>query len=158
MLKRLDAPYPVGRVTGVWWKWKVDPFSVDAVLVYAQRGHGRRAGLYTDYTFAVWDAAQPSDRRQLVPFAKAYSGLTDAEIAQVDAIIRRTTIEKFGPVRAVQPSLVFELGFEGIARSSRHKSGIAVRFPRMLRWRQDKPVAEADTLETLSALLGGEIA
>jgi len=160
MLKARTSGYGVGRTssTGVWWKWKVDPFSVDAVLVYAQRGHGRRAGLYTDYTFAVWDAAQQSAARQLVPFAKAYSGLTDAEIAQVDAIIRRTTIEKFGPVRAVQPSLVFELGFEGIARSSRHKSGIAVRFPRMLRWRQDKPVAEADTLETLSALLGGEIA
>jgi len=157
MLKARMSGYGVGRTssTGVWWKWKVDPFSVDAVLVYAQRGHGRRAGLYTDYTFAVWDAAQPSDRRQLVPFAKAYSGLTDAEIAQVDAIIRRTTLEKFGPVRAVQPSLVFELGFEGIARSSRHKSGIAVRFPRMLRWRHDKPVAEADTLETLAALLGG---
>lgn len=154
MLKHRDARYGVGRTksAGAWWKWKIDPMSVDAVLVYAQRGHGRRASLYTDYTFAVWtnDAAG----RRLVPFAKAYSGLTDAEIAKVDAIIRRTTIEKFGPVRSVTPSLVFELGFEAIQRSPRHKSGIAVRFPRMLRWRIDKPVDEADTLETLHALLG----
>ncbi len=156
MLKSRTSGYGVGRTSsaGVWWKWKVDPFSVDAVLVYAQRGHGRRAGLYTDYTFAVWDAPPDSPARELVPFAKAYSGLTDAEFRQTDAIIRRTTIERFGPVRAVQPTLVFELGFEGIARSVRHKSGIAVRFPRMLRWRQDKPIEEADTLETLSALLG----
>ena len=155
MLKAHTSGYGVGRTSsaGVWWKWKVDPFTVDAVLVYAQRGHGRRAGLYTDYTFAVWGPAEGGGR-QLVPFAKAYSGLTDAEIAQVDAIIRRTTTDKFGPVRAVQPTLVFELGFEGIARSTRHKSGIAVRFPRMLRWRQDKPVEEADTLDTLAALLG----
>ena len=154
MLKAHTAGYGVGRTSsaGIWWKWKVDPFTVDAVLVYAQRGHGRRAGLYTDYTFAVWGPAEGGGR-QLVPFAKAYSGLTDAEIAQVDAIIRRTTTEKFGPVRALQPTLVFELGFEGIARSTRHKSGIAVRFPRMLRWRQDKPVDEADTLDTLGALL-----
>jgi DNA ligase-1 len=152
MLKARTSGYGVGRTSGagIWWKWKVDPFSVDAVLVYAQRGHGRRAGLYTDYTFAVWDAPPEAGVRQLVPFAKAYSGLTDAEIANV----RRTTVEKFGPVRAVQPTLVFELGFEGIARSSRHKSGIAVRFPRMLRWRDDKRVEEADTLATLAALLG----
>jgi len=155
MLKQRNAPYGVGRTkdVGIWWKWKIDPLSVDAVLVYAQRGHGRRASLYTDYTFAVWDAPPEAPDRKLVPFAKAYSGLTDAEIARVDAVIRRTTVESFGPVRSVTPTLVFELGFEGIARSTRHKSGIAVRFPRMLRWREDKPVEEADTLQTLSALL-----
>jgi len=155
MLKRRDARYGVGRTkdVGVWWKWKVDPFSVDAVLIYAQRGHGRRASLYTDYTFAVWDAPPEVPERKLVPFAKAYSGLSDAEIRQVDALIRKTTVESFGPVRSVAPTLVFELGFEGIARSPRHKSGIAVRFPRMLRWRHDKPAAEADTLQTLESLL-----
>ena len=155
MLKHRDAHYGVGRTkdVGVWWKWKIDPMSVDAVLIYAQRGHGRRASLYTDYTFAVWTGPQDAPDRQLVPFAKAYSGLTDAEIAQVDAIIRKTTRESFGPVRSVEATQVFELGFEGIAKSPRHKSGIAVRFPRMLRWRQDKPVAEADTLQTLAALL-----
>jgi DNA ligase-1 len=155
MLKHRDSRYGVGRTKGegVWWKWKIDPMSVDAVLIYAQRGHGRRASLYSDYTFAVWDAPPEAPERKLVPFAKAYSGLTDAEMAQVDAIIRKTTVESFGPVRSVRPTLVFELGFEGIARSPRHKSGIAVRFPRMLRWREDKPVAEADTLQTLAALL-----
>ncbi|WP_198970276.1 ATP-dependent DNA ligase [Xylophilus sp. ASV27] len=155
MLKAQDAQYGVGRTkdVGTWWKWKIDPLSVDAVLVYAQRGHGRRASLYSDYTFAVWDGPQGAAERRLVPFAKAYSGLTDAEMARVDAIIRKTTVESFGPVRSVTPTLVFELGFEGIARSARHKSGIAVRFPRMLRWREDKPVAEADTLQTLAALL-----
>lgn len=155
MLKRKDARYGIGRTkdVGVWWKWKIDPYTADAVLIYAQRGHGRRASLYTDYTFAVWDAAENILERKLVPFAKAYSGLTDAEMHEVDAIIRKTTVEKFGPVRSVTPSMVFELGFEGIALSSRHKSGIAVRFPRMLRWRHDKPVAEADTLETLRELL-----
>ena len=155
MLKRRDARYGVGRTkdVGVWWKWKIDPLSVDAVLVYAQRGHGRRASLYSDYTFAVWDGPPGDAERQLVPFAKAYSGLTDAEMARVDAVIRRTTVESFGPVRSVKPTLVFELGFEGIARSTRHKSGIAVRFPRMLRWREDKPVEEADTLQTLEAWL-----
>ncbi|WP_343631845.1 ATP-dependent DNA ligase [Roseateles sp.] len=155
MLKRRDARYGVGRTkdVGVWWKWKIDPLSVDAVLIYAQRGHGRRASLYTDYTFAVWSAPQDDPARQLVPFAKAYSGLTDAEIREVDAIVRRTTVESFGPVRSVTPTLVFELGFEGIARSGRHKSGIAVRFPRMLRRREDKPVEEADTLQSLQALL-----
>jgi len=154
MLKHRDARYGVGRTKadGAWWKWKIDPMSVDAVLVYAQRGHGRRASLYTDYTFAVWDGS--GDARRLVPFAKAYSGLSDAEIAEVDAVIRRTTVEKFGPVRSVTPALVFELGFEAIQRSSRHKSGIAVRFPRILRWRRDKPVDEADTLDGLEALLG----
>ncbi len=157
MLKSVDAAYGVGRTkdVGVWWKWKLDPYAVDAVLVYAQRGHGRRASLYTDYTFAVWDGPADSAERRLVPFAKAYSGLTDAEIAKVDAVIRRTTVESFGPVRSLAPTLVFELGFEGISRSPRHKSGIAVRFPRMLRWRHDKPVAEADTLAALEALLGG---
>ena len=160
MLKHKEAQYGVGRTkdVGVWWKWKIDPYTIDAVLIYAQTGHGRRASLYTDYTFAVWDNAEneaiKSDaERKLVPFAKAYSGLTDAEIAEVDAIIRKTTVEKFGPVRSVKPSMVFELGFEGIALSSRHKSGIAVRFPRMLRWRQDKPINEADTLQSLQALL-----
>jgi DNA ligase-1 len=154
MLKKRDARYGVGRTRsdGEWWKWKIDPMTVDAVLVYAQRGHGRRASLYTDYTFAVWDEG-PQGRR-LVPFAKAYSGLTDEEIAKVDAIVRRTTIEKFGPVRSLTPTLVFELGFEAIQRSSRHKSGIAVRFPRILRWRTDKPVDEADTMATLTSLLG----
>ena len=155
MLKRREARYGVGRTkdVGLWWKWKIDPLSIDAVLIYAQRGHGRRASLYSDYTFAVWDGAPGVADRKLVPFAKAYSGLTDAEMARVDAVIRKTTVESFGPVRSVRPTLVFELGFEGIARSPRHKSGIAVRFPRMLRWREDKPVEEADTLETLAALL-----
>ena len=157
MLKQRDARYGVGRTkdVGVWWKWKIDPLSVDAVLVYAQRGHGRRASLYSDYTFAVWDGPPEHPDRRLVPFAKAYSGLTDAEMARVDAVVRKTTVESFGPVRSVRPTLVFELGFEGIARSARHKSGIAVRFPRMLRWREDKPVEEADTLQTLGALLPG---
>jgi len=156
MLKAKDALYGVGRTKdmGVWWKWKVDPFSVDAVLIYAQRGHGRRASLYSDYTFAVWDGPPESSQRTLVPFAKAYSGLTDEEMRKVDAIVRKTTVEKFGPVSSVTPTLVFELGFEGIALSKRHKSGIAVRFPRMLRWRQDKSVAEADSLSTLQDLLG----
>ena len=155
MLKARDSMYGVGRTKdmGVWWKWKIDPFSVDAVLIYAQRGHGRRASLYSDYTFAVWDGPPQSSDRTLVPFAKAYSGLTDEEMRKVDAIVRKTTVEKFGPVRSVTPTLVFELGFEGIALSKRHKSGIAVRFPRMLRWRQDKPVAEADSLATLQDLL-----
>lgn len=155
MLKQRHAHYGVGRTkdVGTWWKWKIDPLSVDAVLIYAQRGHGRRASLYSDYTFAVWDGPPDAPERKLVPFAKAYSGLTDVEMGRVDAVIRKTTIESFGPVRSVKPTLVFELGFEGIARSPRHKSGIAVRFPRMLRWREDKPVEEADTLETLEALL-----
>jgi len=146
MLKRRNSAYGAGRRRGDWWKWKVEPHSVDAVLIYAQPGSGRRAGLYTDYTFGIWDG----DR--LVPFAKAYTGLTDDEIRQVDAFIRRHTIEKFGPVRTVKPELVFELAFEGIQRSSRHKSGIAVRFPRMARWRTDKRPEEADTLATVQAL------
>ncbi|AYF47286.1 ATP-dependent DNA ligase [Pseudomonas fluorescens] len=156
MLKERKGLYGVGRTKdmGLWWKWKVDPFSVDAVLIYAQRGHGRRASLYSDYTFAVWDGP-PGSERTLVPFAKAYSGLTDEEMRKVDAIVRKTTVEKFGPVSSVTPSMVFELGFEGIALSKRHKSGIAVRFPRMLRWRQDKTVDEADNLATLQDLLTG---
>lgn len=149
MLKALDSPYGVGRERGPWWKWKVDPYSVDCVLIYAQRGHGRRASLYTDYTFGIWD------KQDLVPFAKAYSGLTDKEIHEVDSFVRKHTLEKFGPVRHVEPKLVFELGFEGIQKSSRHRSGIAVRFPRMLRWRQDKLPEEADTIETVRALLPG---
>jgi DNA ligase-1 len=148
MLKRKSATYQVGRRRGDWWKWKIDPLSVDAVMIYAQKGHGRRADLYTDYTFAVWDGDK------LVPFAKAYSGLTDQEINKVDNFIKRNTIEKFGPVRTVKPELVFEIGFEGINRSTRHKSGVALRFPRILRWRHDKPKEEADTLDTLKALLG----
>jgi len=147
MLKRLDSSYGVGRPRGDWWKWKVEPLSVDCVLMYAQRGHGKRASLYTDYTFGVWDG----DR--LVPFAKAYSGLTDEEIREVDAFVRRNTVERFGPVRAVRPELVFELAFEGIQRSSRHRSGVAVRFPRMARWRRDKRPSDADTLQTVLALL-----
>jgi len=156
MIKHLDSTYRVGRTKDAnanWWKWKIDPYAVDAVLVYAQRGHGRRASLYSDYTFAVWTSEAGTNERALVPFTKAYSGLTDEEIRKVDAAIRRTTIEKFGPVRSVTPTMVFEIGFEGIQRSPRHKSGIAVRFPRMLRWRQDKPIDEADTLGTLQSLL-----
>jgi DNA ligase-1 len=147
MLKRRASPYRVGRQRGDWWKWKVEPFTIDAVLIYAQRGSGKRASLYTDYTFGLWDAGK------LVPVAKAYSGLTDDEIRQVDAFVRRHTIEKFGPVRTVTPELVFELAFEGIQRSTRHKSGVAVRFPRMLRWRTDKRAADADTLDALRRLL-----
>ena len=175
MLKRMDAAYGTGRTKaeGLWWKWKIDPMTIDCVLVYAQPGHGRRASVYTDYTFAVWNRP-PADRDeadavieaierkqppepgalQLVAFAKAYSGLTDEEFRRVDAIIRKTTLEKFGPVRSLKPSLVFELGFEGINRSGRHKSGIAVRFPRMLRIRLDKPLHEANTLQDLEELLG----
>jgi len=147
MMKRRSARYLTGRKKGDWWKWKVDPLSIDAVLVYAQKGSGRRAELYTDYTFAVWNGDQ------LISFAKAYSGLTDAEIREVDKYVRQNTLEKFGPVRTVVPNLVFEIGFEGINASSRHKSGIAVRFPRILRWRKDKTVNEADTLENLKKIL-----
>ncbi|MGL5002244.1 MAG: ATP-dependent DNA ligase, partial [Casimicrobium sp.] len=174
MLKRVDAAYGVGRTKadGVWLKWKIDPMSIDGVLIYAQAGHGRRASVYTDYTFAVWSRA-PRDAQeaqgivdaiekripanpdglQLVAFAKACSGLTDEEFKRIDAIIRKTTLEKFGPVRSVKPTLVFELGFEGIAASSRHKSGNAVRFPRILRIRDDKPLHEAASLEDLHLLL-----
>jgi DNA ligase-1 len=176
MLKQRSSAYGSGRTKseGTWWKWKLAPLAVDAVLVYAQAGHGRRASVYTDYTFAVWSRApadadearavieaiarkEPAPPRdspalQLLPFAKAYSGLSDAEFAAVDRVIRATTLEKFGPVRSVVPSLVFEIGFEGLQRSPRHKSGVAVRFPRMLRLRPDKPLHEADTLASLLAL------
>ncbi len=147
MLKRRGSLYRVGRQRGDWWKWKIAPYTVDAVLIYAQRGSGKRASLYTDYTFGVWDEGK------LVPFAKAYSGLTDAEIRKVDAFVRRNTVEKFGPVRTVKPELVFELAFENIQRSSRHKSGIAVRFPRIARWRDDKRPEAADSLDAIRAML-----
>ena len=150
MLKRKDSTYRDGRRKGDWWKWKVDPFTVDAVMIYAMSGHGRRANLFTDYTFAVWD------NDQLVPFAKAYSGLTDKEILKVDRWVKQNTIERFGPVRSVKPELVFELAFEGIQKSSRHKSGIALRFPRIKRWRTDKPASEANRLSDLTALLEGK--
>jgi DNA ligase-1 len=152
MLKRLDSAYGVGRRRGDWWKWKIAPHTIDAVLILAQRGSGKRASLYTDYTFGVWDPASGG----LVPIAKAYSGLTDEEIRKVDSFVRRNMVEKFGPVRTVKPELVFELAFEGLNRSSRHKSGIAVRFPRILRWRTDKAPEEADTLDTVRALLPPE--
>ncbi len=154
MLKRWDAEYGVGRRKGGWWKWKIEPMTVDAVLVYAQRGSGKRASLYTDYTFAVWDGGE--GERRLVPFAKAYSGLTDAEIRRLDGFIRRNTVDKFGPVRSVTPTLVFELAFEGIALSPRHKSGVAVRFPRILRQREDKGPEAADTLESIRAMIRAE--
>lgn len=147
MLKRADAPYTRGRRRGVWWKWKVAPMTVDAVLVYAQAGHGRRANLYTDYTLAVWDG------EALVPVAKAYSGLTDDELTAMDRWIRRNTRERFGPVRSVAPEQVFEIAFENIQASQRHKAGLALRFPRIHRWRQDKPAAEAGTLDELRRLL-----
>jgi DNA ligase-1 len=147
MLKRRDSVYGVGRRKGGWWKWKVQPFTIDAVMIYAQAGHGRRSSLHTDYTFAVWADGV------LVPFAKAYSGLTDAEIRDLDRWIRANTVEKYGPVRHVKPVHVFELGFEGIQPSPRHKSGVAVRFPRILRWRTDKKPEDADTIETLRALM-----
>jgi DNA ligase-1 len=147
MLKRRGSPYRVGRRRGDWWKWKIDPYSVDAVLIYAQPGNGRRASLFTDYTFGIWE------KGELVPFAKAYSGLTDEEIRKVDEFVRRNTIRTFGPVHVVKPELVFELAFEGIQKSSRHKSGIAVRFPRMARWRTDKKADEADTIDTIRSLL-----
>ncbi|MEO8376644.1 MAG: ATP-dependent DNA ligase, partial [Candidatus Sumerlaeota bacterium] len=147
MIKRRESPYQVGRVKGDWWKWKVDPFSMDAVMIYAQRGSGKRASLHTDYTFGVWQDGA------LVPVAKAYSGLTDAEIRKVDNWVRKNTLDKFGPVRVVKPELVFELAFEGIQRSSRHKSGLAVRFPRIARWRTDKKPEDADQIERLLAMV-----
>jgi DNA ligase-1 len=147
MLKKRDSPYESGRRRGKWWKWKVDARTIDGVLIYAQAGHGRRADLYTDYTFAVWDGDQ------LVPFTKAYSGLTDKELIEVDAYIKKNTIEKFGPVRSVTPGLVFEIAFEGINPSPRHKSGVALRFPRINRWRRDKGIKEANTKEDLLKLI-----
>lgn len=147
MLKRKDSSYQVGRKRGDWWKWKIDPLVIDAVLVYAQKGHGRRSNLYTDYTFAVRSG------EQFVTFAKAYSGLTDRELAEVDAFVKKNSLEKFGPVRTVKPELVFEIAFEGIAASSRHKSGVALRFPRINRWRRDKTPADIDTLDALRKML-----
>ena len=147
MLKRKTSTYQVGRKRGDWWKWKIDPLTIDAVMIYAQKGHGRRSNLYTDYTFAV------KDGDKLVSFAKAYSGLTDKEFAQVDAFVKRNSIEKFGPVRTVKPELVFELAFEGIAASNRHKSGVALRFPRISRWRKDKKPDEINTIEDLKEIL-----
>ena len=149
MLKKLDSPYLVGRKKGDWWKWKVDPLTIDAVLTYAMRGHGRRSNLFTDYTFGLWD----DEKKELVTFAKAYSGLTDKEFRQLDAWIKRNTLERFGPVRSVTPHHVFEIAFEGIAESKRHKSGVATRFPRILRWRTDKKIEEANTLEDLKDLI-----
>ncbi|AHM59164.1 ATP-dependent DNA ligase [Flammeovirgaceae bacterium 311] len=149
MLKRKDSAFGVGRKRGDWWKWKIEPLTIDGVLVYAQKGSGRRADLYTDYTFAVWD----EDEKQLVPFAKAYSGLSDAEIRRVDNFVKRNTKERFGPVRTVNPELVFEIAFEGIQQSNRHKSGVAIRFPRILRWRHDKKPADANTLKDLQEML-----
>ncbi|NRA98687.1 MAG: ATP-dependent DNA ligase [Rhodobacteraceae bacterium] len=147
MLKRRDAPYRNGRKRGDWWKWKVDPLTIDAVMIYAQSGHGRRANLFTDFTFAVWNG------NDLVPFTKAYSGLTDAEFREITAWVKKNTRERFGPVRSVTPEHVFEIAFEGIQASPRHKSGVALRFPRMKRWRRDKPLAEANTLDDLKAML-----
>lgn len=147
MLKRKSSVYQVGRRRGDWWKWKIDPLVIDAVMVYAQKGHGRRSNLYTDYTFAVRDGDQ------LLTFTKAYSGLTDKELAEVDAFVRKNSLEKFGPVRTVKPELVFEIAFEGIAASARHKSGVALRFPRINRWRKDKTVAEVDTIGNLKKML-----
>jgi len=152
MLKRSDSPYLVGRKKGDWWKWKVAPLTIDAVLTYAMRGHGRRSNLFTDYTFALWDRNEDGSM-ELVTFAKAYSGLTDEEFRKVDAWIKKNTLERFGPVRSVTPFHVFEIAFEGIALSSRHKSGVATRFPRILRWRTDKRIEEANTLDELKSMI-----
>lgn len=149
MLKRLDSPYLVGRKKGDWWKWKVEPLTIDAVLTYAMRGHGRRSNLFTDYTFGLWD----EEKEELVTFAKAYSGLTDKEFRKLDAWIKKNTLDRYGPVRSVTPHHVFEIAFEGIAESKRHKSGVATRFPRILRWRTDKKIKDANTLEDLKALI-----
>jgi DNA ligase-1 len=146
MFKRRSSPYRVGRPRGDWWKWKVAPLSIDAVLIYAQRGNGRRASLYSDYTFGVWDGGE------LVPVAKAYSGLTDDEIREVDRFVRQNTLARHGPLRAVRPELVFELHFDRVQVSKRHKAGVAVRFPRIALWRRDKPAAEADILDTVREL------
>ena len=151
MLKRWDSPYVAGRVKGHWYKWKRDPFLVDAVLLYAQRGHGRRSSFYSDFTFGVWREMEGED--QLTPVGKAYFGFTDEELKELDKFVRANTIDRFGPVRAVVPSLVLEVAFEGLQRSARHKSGIAMRFPRINRIRWDKPAEEADRLETLEAML-----
>lgn len=170
MLKHRDAPYHPGRTRegDTWWKWKVDPFTIDAVLVYAQAGSGRRAMLFTDYTFALWDRplapardGLPEDGvepdRELITFAKAYSGLTQDEIEAVDRFVRANTLERMGPVRKVVPELVFELAFESVQLSSRHSSGLAVRFPRIARWRRDKGASEADCLADLTRLVPGDV-
>ncbi len=156
MLKHKDSPYLVGRKKGDWWKWKVDPLTIDAVLTYAMRGHGRRSNLFTDYTFALWDENEAGEK-ELVTFAKAYSGLTDAEFNKIDSWIKKNTLERFGPVRSVTPHHVFEIAFEGIALSKRHKSGVATRFPRILRWRQDKKIEDANTLKDLKAQIPNEV-
>ncbi len=147
MLKNLNAPYLAGRKKGDWWKWKLAPLTIDAVMIYAQQGHGHRANLFTDFTFAVRNGDD------LVPFTKAYSGLTDAEFRKITQWVRKNTIQRFGPVRQVTPHHVFEIAFEGIQKSPRHKSGVALRFPRMSRWRHDKPMSEANTLDDLNAML-----
>ena len=147
MIKRRASPYLAGRKKGDWWKWKLDPLTIDAVMIYAQSGHGRRANLFTDFTFAVWHG------NELVPFTKAYSGLTDAEFREITVWVKKNTQQRFGPVRQVTPHHVFEIAFEGIQASRRHKSGVALRFPRMLRWRQDKPLQEANTLDDLNDML-----
>ncbi|MEI4260343.1 ATP-dependent DNA ligase [Roseovarius sp. D0-M9] len=147
MLKSSASPYHAGRKKGDWWKWKLDPLTIDAVMIYAQQGSGRRANLFTDFTFAVWNG------NDLVPFTKAYSGLTDAEFRKITAWVRKNTQERFGPVRRVTPEHVFEIAFEGIAPSPRHKSGVALRFPRMKRWRHDKPLQEANSLDDLHDML-----
>jgi len=152
MLKKNNSPYLVGRKKGDWWKWKINPLSIDAVLTYAMRGHGRRSNLFTDYTFALWQN-NPDGSRELVTFAKAFSGLTDAEFRKVDDFIKKNTLERFGPVRSVVPELVFEIGFEGVALSKRHKSGIATRFPRILRWRMDKKIEEANSIDDLKSMI-----
>lgn len=152
MIKHKNSTYQIGRKKGDWWKWKLEPLVIDAVLTYAMRGSGRRSNLFTDYTFALWQTNE-NGAKELVTFAKAYSGLTDAEFRQVDDFIKKNTIDKFGPVRSVTPQLVFEIGFEGIALSKRHKSGVATRFPRILRWRHDKKIEEANTIEDLKSMI-----
>ena len=147
MIKRAGSAYHVGRKRGDWWKWKINPYTVDTVMIYAQKGSGRRANFYTDYTFAVRDG------EKLITIAKAYSGLTDKEIKEVNSFVNKNAIEKFGPVRTVKPELVFEIAFEGIAESKRHKAGLALRFPRIARWRKDKKADEIDTIETVKSLI-----
>ena len=147
MIKRKDSKYEVGRIKGNWWKWKSDPKTIDAVLTYAMRGHGRRTNLYTDYTFALWNNGE------LVTFAKAYSGLNDKEIKEVDRFVKQNTLNRFGPVRQVKPELVFEIAFEGVSLSSRHKSGVSVRFPRILRQRNDKKIGDINSVDDLKKLL-----
>jgi DNA ligase-1 len=155
MIKRREALYLPGRPKGQWWKWKRDPFIIDAVLMYAQRGHGKRSSFYSDYTFGVWTAGEQGD--ELVPVGKAYFGFTDAELLEIDRFVRRNTVDRFGPVREVtherEQGLVFEVAFEGLQRSTRHKSGVAMRFPRISRLRWDKPPRDADRLETLEKIL-----